>query len=302
MIDFNKIKTYPIKERKNLVKLDDIDQLNDKVVLLEDKGLKELAAAIAKAHRQKKQVILMMGGHVIKTGMSRYVIDLMKRGVITHVAMNGAGSIHDFELAYIGETSEDVAENIENGSFGMAEETGLYMNEAIIKGADENIGYGKAVGRMISEKNLKHKDVSILANAYELGIRATVHVAIGTDIIHQHPSCDGCALGKATYSDFKLLTDSIAKMDEGVVINLGSAVIMPEVFLKGITIARNLGYMVENITAANIDMIDHYRPRVNVVQRPTSLGGKGIFVLGKHQQTVPTLYELVVKEIENRGE
>ncbi|MDP2750158.1 MAG: hypothetical protein Q8O89_04975 [Nanoarchaeota archaeon] len=295
MIDFNKIKTYPLKERRNLVKLSDMNELNDKVEISKEKGLKELTDAIIKANKKNKKIILMMGGHVIKTGMSRYIIDLMKKGIINHVAMNGACSIHDFELAYIGETSEDVAENIENGSFGMIEETGKYLNDAIKQGAKENIGYGEAVGRMISEKKLKNKEISILANAYELGIPATVHVAIGTDIIHQHPSCDGAAIGKTSYQDFKIFTDSVSKMDEGVVINLGSAVILPEVFLKAITIARNLGYKVEKITAANIDMFNHYRPRVNVVERPTSLGGKGIIIIEKHQKSVPTLYKLILE-------
>ncbi len=297
MIDFSKIKTYPIKKRKNIVKLGDLDDINDKVELLNHPGLKELADAIVKAKKNKKKVILMIGGHVVKTGMSRYIIDLMKRKIIDHIAMNGAVSIHDFELALIGETSEDVATNIEDGTFGMAEETGAYMNEAINKGAKEGLGYGTIIGKMIYQKDLKHKDISILANAYELGIPATVHVAIGTDIIHQHPSCDGAAIGKATYEDFKIFTDSLSKLDEGVIINLGSAVIMPEVFLKSITIVRNLGYKVENITAANIDMINHYRPKVNVVERPTSLGGKGITIIAKHQQSVPTLYKLVTKEL-----
>ena len=259
--------------------------------------LAELANAVVKAKKNNKKVILMIGGHVIKTGMSRYIIDFMTKGVIDHIAMNGACSIHDFELAYIGETSEDVAENIENGSFGMSEETGRFLNDAIKAGAEENIGYGKATGRMVSEKNLKHKDISILSNAYELQIPATVHAAIGTDIIHQHPSCDGAAIGKTTYSDFKLFTNSITKLDEGVIINLGSAVILPEVFLKSITIARNLGYKIENITAANMDMIDHYRPRVNVVERPTSLGGKGIVIIEKHQKSVPTLYKLIMDKL-----
>jgi len=218
--------------------------------------------------------------------------------IIKHIAMNGAGPIHDFEIAYQGATSEYVEKNIENGTFGMAEETGRYMNEAIIEGSRLNMGLGEAIGKKILDMDLKYKQYSIVATAYSLGVPLTVHSAIGTEIIHQHPSCDGAAIGKTTYEDFKRITDSISKLERGVVINLGSAVILPEVFLKAFTIARNLGYEIKNFTAANLDMIDHYRPRVNVVERPTSLGGKGYIIIGKHQQTVPTLYNIIKEKLD----
>ncbi|MBS3096375.1 hypothetical protein J4480_02940, partial [Candidatus Woesearchaeota archaeon] len=240
------------------------------------------------------QIILMMGAHVIKVGMSLLVIDLMKKRIITHVAMNGAGPIHDFELALIGETSEYVEQTIEDGTFGMIEETGSILNEAIKEGAKNNYGMGYAVGKKINDLNLPNKGYSILYNAYKLNIPVTVHAAIGTDIIHQHPNCDGAAVGKTSYQDFKIFAESVSRLEDGVILNVGCAVILPEVFLKALTIARNLGYKVENITAANFDMINHYRPRENVVQRPTSLGGKGFIIIERHEKTIPTLHRKIV--------
>jgi deoxyhypusine synthase len=292
MVDFKKIKTIPISQRKNLVKLEHLAKLDDKIKVFKNKNLKKLSQKIVEAYKQDKHVILMMGAHVIKTGMSPYIIDLMKKGVIKHVAMNGAGSIHDFELALIGETSEDVQSNIENGTFGMAEETGSMINNALNTSYE---GYGKTIGKLIHDSNLPYKDYSILKTGYELNIPVTVHVAIGTDIIHQHPSCNGEATGRATYKDFQIFTESVSQLEQGVIINLGSAILLPEVFLKALTIARNLEHKIEKFTAANIDMIDHYRPRVNVVERPTSLGGEGYFIKGKHEKTIPTLYHLIKK-------
>lgn len=291
-IDFKKIKTIPISQRKNLVKLEHLAKLDDKIKPLKNKNLKILSQKIIEAYRQDKQVILMMGAHVIKTGMGPYIVDLMKKGIIKHVAINGAGAIHDFEIAMIGETSEDVQENIKNGTFGMAEETGSMMNNALNTSYE---GYGKTIGKLIHDSNFPYKNYSILKTGYELNIPVTVHVAIGTDIIHQHPNCSGEATGRATYKDFQRFTESASKLEEGVLVNLGSAVILPEVFLKALTIARNLEYKVEKFTTANLDMIDHYRPRVNVVKRPTSISGEGYFIKGKHERTVPTLYHLIIK-------
>ncbi len=237
IVDFKKIKTIPISQRKNLVKLEHLAKLDDKIKIFKNKNLKILSQKIVEAYKQDKHVILMMGAHVIKTGMSPYIIDLMKKGVIKHVAMNGAGSIHDFELALIGETSEDVQENIENGTFGMAEETGSMINNALNTSYE---GYGKTIGKLIHDSNLPYKDYSILKTGYELNIPVTVHVAIGTDIIHQHPSCNGEATGRATYKDFQIFTKSVSQLEQGVIINLGSAILLPEVFLKALTIARNL--------------------------------------------------------------
>ena len=297
MLDFSKIKTIPIKQRKNKVKLSDLIKPENSKALLKSNDFDELVNKIIVAHKNKKQIILMMGAHVIKVGMSLLIIDLMKKKIIKHIAMNGAGPIHDFELALIGETSEYVEKTIEDGTFGMIEETGRIMNEAIKEGAENNFGYGYSIGKKISDLNLPNKEYSILYNAYKLNIPITVHVAIGTDIIHQHPSCDGAAIGKTSYQDFKIFADSVSKLENGVILNVGCAVILPEVFLKALTIARNLGFKVEKITAANLDMNNHYRPRENVVQRPTSLGGKGFSIIEKHEKTIPTLHRVIADRI-----
>ena len=297
MLDFNKIKTIPIRQRKNKVKLSDLIKPENSKILMDSIELNELSDITTNAAIRNKQVIVMMGAHVIKVGMSSLIIDLMKKNVITHIAMNGAGPIHDFELALIGETSEYVESTIEDGTFGMIEETGRIMNEAIKEGAKNNQGMGCSIGKNINDLNLPNKEYSILYNAYKLNIPVTVHVAIGTDIIHQHPSCDGAAIGKTSYQDFKIFTESVSRLEDGVIINLGSAVILPEVFLKALTIARNLGFKVEKITAANFDMNNHYRPRENVVTRPTSLGGKGFTIIERHEKTIPTLHRLLANGI-----
>ena len=297
MLDFNKIKTISINQRRNKVKLSDLIKPDDSQALINSKEFDELIKKIINAHENKKQIILMMGAHVIKVGMSLLVIDLMKKGIIKHIAMNGAGPIHDFELALIGETSEYVEQTIEDGTFGMIEETGRTLNDAIREGAKNNYGMGYAIGKKINDLNLPNKEYSILYNAYKLKIPVTVHVAIGTDIIHQHPSCDGSAVGKTTYQDFKIFTESVSRLEDGVILNIGCAVILPEVFLKALTIAINLGYKVEKITAANFDMINHYRPRENVVQRPTSLGGKGFTIIERHEKTIPTLHRKIMNSL-----
>ena len=297
MLDFNRIKTISIKQRKNKVRLSDLIKPEDSKVLVNSEEFDELIDRIINAHKNKKQIILMMGAHVIKVGMSLLIIDLMKKGLIKHIAMNGACPIHDFEFALIGETSEYVEQTIEDGTFGMIEETGSVLNESIKEGAKNNLGMGYSIGKKINDLNLSNRECSILYNAYKLSIPATVHVAIGTDIIHQHPSCDGAATGKTSYQDFKIFAESVSKLEEGVILNIGCAVILPEVFLKSLTIARNLGYKVKNITAANLDMIEHYRPKENVVHRPTSLGGKGFTIIEKHEKTIPTLHRKIADMI-----
>lgn len=297
MLDFSRIKTISIRQRKNKVKLTDLIKPDNSKVMMSSKELDELVKKIIDAHKNKKQVILMIGAHVIKVGMSLLVIDLMKKNVLKHIAMNGAGPIHDFELALIGETSEYVEQTIENGTFGMIEETGRILNDAIKEGAKNNHGMGYSIGKKIDELNLPNRKCSILWNAYKLNIPATVHAAIGTDIIHQHPSCDGAAIGKTSYLDFKIFAESVSRLENGVILNVGCAVILPEVFLKALTIARNLGFKVEKITAANLDMMDHYRPRENVVTRPTSLGGKGLMIIERHEKTIPTLHRKIVDGI-----
>ncbi len=294
MIDFSKIKTCSIKNRKNKVTLKDFIRPDSNIEIPDCKELRILADKIIEARKNKRQVIVMMGGHVLKTGCTPLIIDLMKKGVITHIASNGSLPIHDFEIALIGETSEDVSVNIEDGSFGMAEETGRVINETIKKGAEKDLGFGEAMGKMIDEKNLPFREESLFYHAYKLEIPATVHTAIGAEIIYQHPACDGGSLGKASYKDFKILASSISELEGGVVINIGSAVIMPEVFLKSFTVARNLGFELKDFTAANLDMIRHYRPYENVVKRPTSLGGLGLDIRGKHEETIPALYKSIV--------
>ena len=297
MLDFSKIRTIPIRQRKNKVRLSDLVRPENSEIMVNSKDFDELASRVITAYKNQKQVILMMGAHVIKVGMSLLVIDLMKKNVLKHIAMNGAGPIHDFELALIGETSEYVEQTIEDGTFGMIEETGRILNDAIKEGAKNNQGMGYSIGKKIDELSLPNKECSILWNAYKLNVPATVHAAIGTDIIHQHPSCDGAAIGKTSYNDFKLFAESVSRLEEGVILNAGCAVILPEVFLKALTIARNLGFKVEKITAANLDMTDHYRPRENVVARPTSLGGKGFIIIERHEKTIPTLHRKIVDKI-----
>lgn len=253
----------------------------------------------------------MMGAHVIKSGLSLLLIDLMRRGIVTHVAGNGADSIHDFELALIGETSEDVATSLEDGTFGMAEETGALMHQAIREGARHGLGYGRAVGRFIAENadRFPFREASVLYNAYTLGIAATIHVTVGADIIHQHPAVDFGAIGAASGLDFRFFVASISQLEGGVFLNFGSAVTGPEVFLKALTIARNLGHTVADITTANFDLLPlgdyrrpvdaddpayYYRPRKNVVNRPTSLGGRGYHITGNHRVTIPNLYQRVI--------
>ena len=308
-IEVSGAKTYPIKNRKNKVGIKDFAQVCDVDAavgewlsslprILAGEDLRAVITAIVNAKRAGKPVILMMGSHVIKCGLSPIIIDLLERGILTAVAMNGSGAIHDFEIAMWGETSEDVAEYIEDGSFGMVEETGSLINEIITSAAKEDLGFGEAVGRYLVENSSPHWKFSLLASCYRLDIPITVHVAIGTDIIHQHPKNDGAAIGETTYRDFKILTKVVSGLgDGGVVLNVGSAVVLPEVFLKALNLARNLGHSVRNFTTANFDMIQHYRPRVNVVQRPTQSGGRGFALTGHHEIQIPLLAVGVKSEL-----
>ena len=317
MIDFSKIKTYPIAQRKNLVKLKDLISPKASPPPFDNPDLREVAERIVEARKKGRPVLWMMGAHVIKSGLSLIVIDLMRRGVITHVASNGAVTIHDFEIALIGETSEDVATSIEDGTFGMAEETGLLMNLAVQRGVHDGLGYGESLGRMIAEdERFKFKEYSVLYHAYKLGIPFTVHVALGTDIIHQHPRCNFAVLGEATGRDFKTYVETVSNLEGGVFLNFGSAVIGPEVFLKALSIARNLGFKVEKFTTANFDLkpiVDYtrprskddpdyyYRPLKNIVIRPTSMGGKGFHITGDHIVTIPNLHHMILQRLEETG-
>ena len=248
--------------------------------------------AVAGAARRKRGVVVMLGGHVVKTGLAPLLIDLMRRGIITHFAMNGSAAIHDYEVARFGATSEDVAAGLRDGTFGMADETGREMNEAFVRGMQNGQGMGEALGRALdAQSKLSNPELSLLLNAFRLGVPTTVHAALGAEIIHQHPAANGAAIGDTSHRDFRRLAGSLSQIDDGgVVLNLGSAVIMPEVFLKALTIARNLNAgKPRTFVTVDLDMQRHYRPRMNVVQRPTLEGGKGYEITGHHEIMVPLL-------------
>jgi hypothetical protein len=258
--------------------------------------------AIALAAKKERAVVVMLGGHIVKTGLAPLLIDLMNRGVITHLAMNGSAAIHDYEIARFGATSEDVARGLVDGTFGMAEETGRGMNEAFNAGMKNGWGMGEALARALEETSLSNSELSVLMAASRLGIPCTVHAALGAEIIHQHPAANGAAIGDTSHRDFRRLAASLPALhDGGVVLNLGSAVIMPEVFLKALTIARNLnGGKPTAFTTCDLDMQRHYRPRVNVVQRPTQGSGKGYEITGHHEIMVPLLVWGVLEAIEGK--
>ncbi len=248
----------------------------------------------------RRGVVVMVGGHVVKTGLTPLLLALMRRRVITHLAMNGSAAIHDYEVARWGGTSEDVAAGLRDGTFGMADETGREMNEAFTRGARERWGMGESLARALDERELAHPELSLLRGARALGVPLTVHAAIGAEIIHQHPAADGAAIGDTSHRDFRRLAASLPSLhDGGVVLNLGSAVILPEVFLKALTIARNLHEgRPTGFTAVDMDMLRHYRPRVNVVQRPTLAGGRGYEITGHHELMVPLLVWGVLERLE----
>jgi hypothetical protein len=309
-MDFTKIRTYSIKARKSKVNKVQFARPAKKGAgftafyaglpdILAVKNLKGLVNDIIYAYKHKKTVIFMLGAHVIKCGLSPLVIDLMKRGIVKAVALNGAGIIHDTEIAMIGQTSEDVGAGILNGTFGMAKETSEFINEAINDGCRAGMGIGEAVGKKIADERLKNTSLSILAAAYRVNIPVTVHVAIGADIIHQHPLADGAAIGEGTMADFKKLVKLVGSLGGGgVVVNFGSAVILPEVFLKAINLARNLGRPVKGFTAANFDMYTHYRPTQNILLRPTQKGfGKAYNIIGHHEIMMPLLYQAVIERL-----
>ena len=309
-INVSDLKTYPLKKRHSKVQVSDFatpwqrgksfrmfyTTLPD---ILAVKTLRAVAKAIATAYRKGRPVILGIGAHVIKVGLSPIVTDLMERGIVTAVAMNGAGIIHDFELALMGHTSEEVDAEIDDGRFGMAEETGRILNEAIGRGAADGEGLGEAVGHYINryQGQFRHRATSILATGARRGVPVTVHVAVGTDIIHMHPSADGAAIGATSLFDFRRLAAVVAGMEGGVYVNVGSAVILPEVFLKAVSLGRNLGHPLANITTVNMDFLSHYRPQTNVVRRPTQKGGKGYSLTGHHEIMLPLLAAAVLEEL-----
>ena len=306
-IDTKNIKTYSIKGRESKVRTNDFarpcakgasfsDFLSSLPNILAVRHFKDVAAAVVQARKDKRPVILGMGAHAIKVGLNPVIIDLMERGVITGLALNGAGIIHDFELALIGRTSEDVDKEILTGAFGMAEETGSMLNQAINSaGPDE--GIGAAVGRMIQKGEFPYKDKSLLAAGSRLGVPVTVHVAIGTDIIHMHPSFDGKATGEAAHRDYLTFCTLVSEIEGGVYINLGSAVLLPEIFLKAVTLSRNLGHTLQHFTTVNMDFVQHYRPSTNVVRRPTQDGGRGFALTGHHEIMLPLLAAAIIESL-----
>ncbi len=304
--DPERIRTVPLARRDNKVRAEEFASppgddrsfrafLHSLPDILQAKSFTRVVDAIAEAARGKRAVVCMLGGHVVKTGLAPVIIDLMKRGVITHLASNGSAVIHDYEVARWGGTSEDVESGLADGTFGMAEETGREMNEALRRGAALGLGMGEALGLSLHEATVNGQTVahetSLLAQARSLGVGFTVHAAIGAEIIHQHPLADGAAIGATSMSDFRAFSHHLPRLEGGVVLNIGSAVIMPEVFLKALTVCRNIhDGTPKRFTAADFDMIRHYRPRMNVVERPTrSGGGEGFQITGHHEIMVPLL-------------
>jgi hypothetical protein len=266
------------------------DFLNGLPAVLKADALKAVARAVVEAREAAKPVVVMLGGHVVKTGCSPILIDMAAKGYVTHFASNGSAAVHDVELACWGRTSEDVAAQLEDGSFGMAADTAALINDGARRAVRTGEGFGEAVGALLVENKALHRQRALLARAYELKIPFTLHVAMGTDIVHQHSETDGAAMGEASLRDFRIFAQGISQLGRGgVVLNLGSAVIMPEVFLKALTVARNLGHQAFDFTSANFDMLQHYRPRVNVLERPTLQGGNAYALTGHHEIMIPLL-------------
>jgi len=308
-IDTGKIKTYSLKERESKVSREHFgrvlppggrfsDFLQALPDILAGSDLRAIVKRVAEAVRNGRPVLIGMGAHVIKVGLNPILISLMEKGVVSGLAVNGACIIHDTEIAMVGRTSEDVAVALGGGDFGMAEETGVFLNEAIVRGAQEGLGLGEAVGKKILESGSPYAHLSLLATAARLDIPLTVHVAIGADIIHMHPKADGAAIGKTSLHDFRVFCSLVAMLDGGVYFNIGSAVILPEVFLKALSVARNLGHEVKQFTTVNMDFIRHYRPMTNVVSRPTMDGGQGYCLVGHHEIMVPLLAAAILEELQ----
>ena len=314
--DLAAVRTVPIARRPNKVRAEEFASpppadnrsfaafLSSLPDVLVARDFRRVIEAIARAKNLGRGVVVMLGGHIVKTGLAPLLIDLMRRGIITHLGMNGSAAIHDYEVARFGGTSEDVAAGLRDGTFGMAEETGRGLNDAFTSGMQHGRGMGESVAVALDEaSDLAHPELSVILAAPRLGVPVTVHAALGAEIIHQHPAANGAAIGDTSHRDFRRLAASLPTLhDGGVVLNLGSAVIMPEVFLKALTIARNLGEgRPTDFTTCDLDMQRHYRPRMNVVQRPTLAGGIGYEITGHHELMVPLLVWGVVEALEREG-
>jgi hypothetical protein len=309
-LSLKNVKTYPLKKRQSKVSVRDFGSkwipgstmslwLENLPNILAGNDLRKLVNRLQRAVKEKKTIILSMGAHTIKVGLSPIILDLMERGIIAGIAMNGAGIIHDLEVAMVGATSEDVDNELSDGTFGMAEETGEFLNSAIREGAKKGSGLGYSVGSSILKASFPYSRYSLLAGATRMNIPCTVHVAIGTDIIHFHPGVDGSAIGKTSHLDFRIFASLVSHLDGGVYINLGSAVILPEVFLKALTLVRNLGFNVTTFTTVDMDFIRHYRPITNVVKRPTLEGGEGFSFIGHNEIMFPLLAAALIESLEN---
>jgi hypothetical protein len=312
IFDRSRLQIKPLAERIHDMTLADMLPLDAPVVTFDDPQLPRIAERITRARKRKRPVILMMGAHVIKSGLSRFVIDWMEHGIITHIAMNGAGPIHDFELALVGATTESVARYIQEGQFGLWRETGR-VNDALASGVRDGLGYGEAVGRMIQDEAFLHRDISILAAGYRLRIPITVHVGIGYDITHEQPNADGTVIGAASYRDFLIFTQAIKQLQGGVMLNFGTAVMGPEVYLKALSMARNVarqeGNRINEFTTAVFDLQDlgedihheaskedaayYFRPFKTILVRTVADGGESFYVRGHHRVTLPTLHRQV---------
>lgn len=308
-IDRSRVRTQPARRRPSKVRTRDearpvgagasVAELLDALPGL--LGAADLNAAIdawARAWRRDRLVLFGFGAHLIKVGLAPIVVDLMERGAIGALMMNGAGCVHDLELAMMGRTSEDVAEALDDGSFGMAKETAERLNGAIAAGQGDGLGMGAAIGRDVFESKDRFAARSVLATAWRLEIPVTVHAAIGTDIHHMHPSADGAAIGETSYRDFERLASLVAGLQDGVMLNVGSAVILPEVFLKALALARNLGHRVDRFMTVNCDFIRQYRPQMNVVERPTRIAGRGLSLVGQHEVLIPLMAAGVIDRYE----
>ena len=308
-LDFSGLKTVSLAERGGKVRVADFARvyepgsgvaglIDSMPRILAGDGFRAVLAALAAARARKRAILWGMGGHVIKCGLAPVLLDLMRRGYATGFAMNGSAAIHDFEIALAGHTSEDVEAALPDGRFGSAEETGREMNRAIVEGDRDGIGIGEALGRCLDRGAGRRPAQSLLHGAYQHGTPVTVHVAIGTDTPHTHPAADGAAIGSASHRDFRLFCSLVSELNEGgVYLNMGSAVVMPEVFLKAVSAVRNLGHPLADFTTVNLDFLQHYRPRVNVVERPHAAGGgRGFAITGHHELMLPLLAAALIEK------
>jgi hypothetical protein len=304
--DLSGVHTYPLESRRSKITTADFARPVDGAAtigqflsslpnVLAAADLHAIVDAIVRAKRGGRGVLWGVGAHVVKTGLAPLIVDLMRRGFVSGIATNGATVIHDFEIALAGATSEDVDAALGPGQFGMADETGRLLNGAIVEGARDGLGIGQAVGRFLRDRQPPHARASLLAAAADLGIPVTVHVAIGTDIIHMHPAASGAALGDASLRDFRYFVSNVAQLGGGVYLNCGSAVVLPEVFLKAVALVRNTGCTLDGLVTVNLDFVRHYRPHTNVVMRPTAGIGRGYSLVGHHEIMIPLLAALLVE-------